>query len=112
MIRLIAVAFALVVATSAQAIPVGQLHQPDGMVTQVRGACGAVGYELMVSAWPEPPSAMSAERSADVRDGTQAFAFATTETPPNRPGRKRAAFKGSQLPRQIFAVSTMHKGSG
>jgi hypothetical protein len=36
MVRLIAVAFALVVATSAQAMPVGPLHQPDGMTTQVR----------------------------------------------------------------------------
>ena len=41
MIRLIAVAFALVVATSAQATPLPPLHQPDGMVTQVREACGA-----------------------------------------------------------------------
>ena len=42
MIRLIAVAFALAFATSAhrqhQLVP---LHQPDGMVTQVREACGA-----------------------------------------------------------------------
>jgi hypothetical protein len=36
----------------------------------------------MVSAWPEPPSAMSAERSAGVRDGMEAFALGTTETPP------------------------------
>jgi hypothetical protein len=43
MIRLIAVAvaFALAVATSAQAMPVAPLHQPDGMITQVRHACGA-----------------------------------------------------------------------
>jgi hypothetical protein len=37
MIRLIAVtAFALAVATSAQAMPVAPLHQPDGMYTQAR----------------------------------------------------------------------------
>jgi hypothetical protein len=41
MIRLIAVAFALVVATSAQATLLAPLHHPDGMVTQVREACGA-----------------------------------------------------------------------
>jgi hypothetical protein len=41
MIRLIAVAFALAVATSAQAMPVAPLHQSDGMITQVREACGA-----------------------------------------------------------------------
>jgi len=36
---LIAVAFALVLATSVQAMPVAPLHQPDGMTTQVRMAC-------------------------------------------------------------------------
>jgi len=41
MIRLIAVAFALVLATSVQAMPVAPLHQPEGMTTQVRMACGA-----------------------------------------------------------------------
>ena len=39
-----------------------------------------VGYELIASAWPEPPSAMSAERSAGVRDGVEALAFGITET--------------------------------
>ena len=46
MIRLVAVAFALALATSAlalatsaQAMPVAPLH-PDGMVTQVRAGCG------------------------------------------------------------------------
>jgi hypothetical protein len=42
MVRLIAVtAFALVVATSAHAITLAPLHQSDGMITQVREACGA-----------------------------------------------------------------------
>jgi len=41
MIRLICVIFALAVATSAQAMPVAPLHQADGMITQVREACGA-----------------------------------------------------------------------
>jgi hypothetical protein len=42
MIRLIAVAaFALTVATSAQAMPLAPLHQPDGMTTQVAYGCGA-----------------------------------------------------------------------
>ena len=42
MIRLIAfAAFALAVATSAQAMSPVPLHQPDGMITQVREACGA-----------------------------------------------------------------------
>jgi hypothetical protein len=42
MIRLIAIAaFALAVATSAEAMSPAPLHQPDGMITQVREACGA-----------------------------------------------------------------------
>ena len=41
MIRLIAVGFALAVATSAQAMSVAPLAQSDNMVTQVRQACGA-----------------------------------------------------------------------
>ena len=41
MIRLIAVAaFALAVATSAQAMSPAPLHQPDGMTTQVAVGCG------------------------------------------------------------------------
>ena len=41
MFRFIAVAFALAVATSAQAMSPAPLHQPDGMITQVRQTCGA-----------------------------------------------------------------------
>ena len=41
MIRFIAVAFVLAVATSAQAMSPPPLHQADGMITQVRQACGA-----------------------------------------------------------------------
>ena len=40
MIKLIAVAFALVAATSAHAMSPAPLHQPDGMITQVREGCG------------------------------------------------------------------------
>ena len=42
MTRWIAVAaFILAVATSAQAMTLAPLHQPDSMITQVREACGA-----------------------------------------------------------------------
>ena len=42
MIKLIAVAgFALAVATTAHAMPLAPLHQPYGMITQVRHNCGA-----------------------------------------------------------------------
>ncbi len=40
MIRLIAVAFALALASYAQAMPLVPLAQPDGIVTQVREDCG------------------------------------------------------------------------
>jgi hypothetical protein len=41
MIRLIAIAgFALAVATSAQAMTLAPLHQPDGVITQIRFGCG------------------------------------------------------------------------
>ena len=35
----------------------------------------------MVSAWPEPPSAMTAGSFAGAHDGVAAFALSTTETP-------------------------------
>ena len=40
MIRLFAVAFVLALASSAQAAPLVPLQQPDGIVIQVREACG------------------------------------------------------------------------
>lgn len=40
MIRLFAVAFSLAVATSAHALPISPLHQPDGVIMQVRSGCG------------------------------------------------------------------------
>ena len=47
MIRFMAfAAFALVLATSAQAMSLVPLHQSDGMITQVREACGA-GYHMV-----------------------------------------------------------------
>ena len=41
MIRLIAVAFALALATPAYAVPLAPLQQADGMTTLVRFGCGA-----------------------------------------------------------------------
>ena len=41
MLRVIAVVFVLAIATSAQAMSPPPLHQRDGMITQVREACGA-----------------------------------------------------------------------
>jgi hypothetical protein len=41
MIRSVAIAFVLTLASSAQALPPVPLHQPDEMVIKVREACGA-----------------------------------------------------------------------
>jgi hypothetical protein len=41
MTRLIAVTFALTVASLAQAMPIASLQQQDGMIITVREACGA-----------------------------------------------------------------------
>lgn len=41
MIRLIALVFTFVGATSAQAMSIAPAHQPDKMLIQVRDACGA-----------------------------------------------------------------------
>ena len=41
MVRLIAfAAFALAITTSAQAMPVAPVHEPDGIITQVAYGCG------------------------------------------------------------------------
>jgi hypothetical protein len=60
------------------------LHQPDGMITQVRQACGAGRVRVNGVCVAEPPSARPAEPTAGVRDGVVAFALGGTETPPNR----------------------------
>jgi hypothetical protein len=47
MIKLLAVAgMTLVFATSAEALPRLPLHQPDGLITQVREGCGVGRYRV------------------------------------------------------------------
>ena len=46
MLRLIAVAFALTLASSAQALPPVSLQQPDKLVIPIRAACGAGLYRV------------------------------------------------------------------
>jgi hypothetical protein len=41
MIRIVTLVFAIAVASSAQAIPLAPVQQPDSIVTTVREACGA-----------------------------------------------------------------------
>ena len=65
MLRLIAIAVAgLALAASAQALTPAPLPQPDGMITQVRFGCGPGRPVLLVSASPEPPSAIPVELTA------------------------------------------------
>ena len=80
MIRLIAVAaFALAVATSAEAMTPAPIYQPEGVITQVALGCGLGRTRVGGVCVAEPPSAMPAGPSAGVHDGTEAFALGTTE---------------------------------
>jgi hypothetical protein len=80
MIRFIAIIFALTVATSADAMSPAPLHPSDGMVMQVREACGVGRVRINGVCVAELPSAMSAEKSAGVHDGMRAFASVISET--------------------------------
>jgi hypothetical protein len=63
MIKLFAVAaFALAVATSAQAMPLAPLSQPDDMITQARMGCGA--GRVMVNGVCQSRAGMRQERRA------------------------------------------------
>ena len=81
MIRLlISVAFALAVATSAEAMSPAPPHEPDSMITQVRKARQPACWDpnqvrLMVSARITP--AMSPEPNTCVFHGMKAFALST-----------------------------------
>ena len=83
MIRLIAVAtFALAVATSAQAMSPAPLHQPNGLITQVREACGA--GRVRINGVCVARTTKRHVRFAGVRGGVEALAFGITETPPDQ----------------------------
>ena len=80
MIRLIAVAaIALAAATSAQAMSPVPLHQADGMITQVREACGAGRVRINGICVARTTKRLSA-RPAGVRDGMEAFALGGSDT--------------------------------
>ena len=61
MIRLISIIFALVVATSAQAMSLAPLHQPDNLITQIREACGA-GMHMVNGKCLRTPARRAASR--------------------------------------------------
>jgi hypothetical protein len=63
MTRLIALAFALTVASLAQAMPLAPLHQQDNMVITVREACGA-GMHRVNGVCIRTPARRAASRCA------------------------------------------------
>jgi hypothetical protein len=64
MLKLIAVAFALTVASAAQALPpVTSLQQPDTLVTPARQTCGA-GMHMVNGVCVRTPARRSASRCA------------------------------------------------
>jgi hypothetical protein len=68
MIRLIAVVFALTVATAAQATSLAPLQQPDNMIAQARQACGA-GMHLVNGRCITTPARRQVRREV-IRRGT------------------------------------------
>jgi hypothetical protein len=64
MIRLFAVAFALALASSAQAMPLVPLQQPDEIVIQVREACGPGLRRTANGACIRTPTRRAASRCA------------------------------------------------
>jgi len=69
MIRLIAVVFAMAVATSAQAMSPAPLHQPDNMITQIREGCGA-GMHMINGRCVTTPTRRHVRREV-IRRGTR-----------------------------------------
>ena len=78
MIRLIAVAaIALAAATSAQAMSPAPLHQADGMITQVREACGAGRVRINGIC----VARTTVRQTPGVRGGMEAFVLGGSEIP-------------------------------
>ena len=63
MIKLVAVAFLVAIASSAQAMPRAAIEQPDSLVTTVREACGA-GMHRVNGVCVRTPSRRQAARCA------------------------------------------------
>jgi hypothetical protein len=63
MTRLVALVFALVVATSAHAMSLAQLPQPDDVSTQIRQACGA-GMHMVNGRCVTTPARRQVRRNA------------------------------------------------
>ena len=107
MIRLIAfAAFALAVTTSAQAMPVAPVHEPDGMITQVAYGCGPFRTRVQGVCVARTTVRQHAAIIAGVRDGMEALALGgtTTETRPNRAGEEHGCIQARifNLPGNFF----------
>ena len=91
MIRLVTfAAFALALATSAQAMSPVPLHHSEGIVTQVRHACGAGMHYVNGSCVTMPPAATS----AGARYGVQGtFAVNGIDTPEPVSGIRRGGLR-------------------
>ena len=63
MIRLSALALVLAIASSAQAMPLVPLQQPESLVSQVREACGA-GFTRVNGVCVRTPARAAARRGA------------------------------------------------
>lgn len=63
MIRLSALAFLLAIASSAQAMPLVPIQQPESMVSHVREACGA-GFTRVNGVCVRTPARAAARRGA------------------------------------------------
>ena len=76
MIRIVAIAaFALGLASAAQAMPFGPIHQRDAMFTQVREGCGP---DMIMAASVYLVPGIKFAKLGAARDGTEAFALTGT----------------------------------
>lgn len=63
MIKLAVIAFAMAVASSAQALPLAPIQQPDSLITTVREGCGT-GFTRVNGRCVRTPARAAARRCA------------------------------------------------
>ena len=63
MIKFVVVAFAMAVASSAQALPLVPIHQPESLITTVREGCGT-GFTKVNGRCVRTPARAAARRCA------------------------------------------------
>ena len=91
MIRIIGVAFVLAIASSsAQAMPLAPIQQPDSMITQVVAGCGVGRTRVNGVCVARTTNAMP----AGARNGMEAIAHTITERKSNNGPRSRRTEAG------------------